>query len=457
MKIVILGAGQVGSTVAESLVSEANDITVVDTSGPRLRELQDRLDLRTVVGHAAHPSTLREAGIDDADMVIAVTQSDETNLVACKLAAQLFNVPTRIARVRATEYQQNEKIFSSDGFAVDFSICPEQLLTDYIVKLVECPEALQVLEFARGKVSLVAVRAFEGGPLVGRPLRDLKQHLPTLEARIAAIFRSDRAILPEGDTVVEAGDEVFCLAATQDIRQVMHELRRMDRPVRRVMIAGGGNIGLRLARALEPNYLVKIIEFSKHRCELLAENLERALVLEGDVTDEELLESENINEMDLFIAVTNDDENNIMSALLAKRMGARRVIALINRRAYVDLLQAGQIDIAIAPAQITIGSLLARVRRGDVTQVHSLRRGAAEALEAVIHGDRNSCRCVGRRVDEVEWPKGTAIGAIVRGDKVLMPHHDIVIQPEDHVIVFVTNKKTLPQVEKLFQVGATFF
>lgn len=457
MRIVILGAGQVGSTVAESLVSEANDITVVDRDGDRLKELQDRLDLRTITGHAAHPSVLREAGIEDADMLIAVTQFDETNLVACKLAAQMFNVPTRIARIRSAEYLANEQMFSQDCFAVDYSICPEQLLTDYIAKLVEFPEALQVLEFAEGRVSLVAVRAFEGGPLVGHPVADLKRHLPKLEARIAAIFRGDRPLFPEGDTVIEAGDEVFCLAASKEIREVMRELRRMDKPVRRVMIAGGGNIGLRLAGALESNYLVKIIEYNKKRCETLSTNLRGALVLQGDVTDEELLETENVAEMDLFVAVTNDDENNIMAALLAKRMGARRVVALINRRAYVDLLQAGQIDIAIAPAQITIGSVLSHVRRGDVTRVHSLRRGAAEALEAIVHGDRNSCPCVGRRIDEIEWPKGAAIGAIVRGDQVLMPHHDTVIQPEDHVIVFVANKKTLPKVERLFQVGVGFF
>jgi trk system potassium uptake protein len=457
VKIVILGAGQVGSTVAESLVSEANDITVIDQDSQRLRDLQDRLDLRTVTGNAAHPSVLRDAGVDDSDMLIAVTQSDEINLVACKLAATMFNTPTRIARIRSTEYLENEKIFGDELFAVDHAICPEQLLTDYIAKLVQFPEALQVLEFADGRVSLIGVRAFEGGPLVGHPLSDLKRHLPNLDARIAAIFRSDRSIVPEGDTVIEAGDEVFCLAATENIRQVMRELRRMDKPAKRVMIAGGGNIGLRLARALERDYNVKIIEYNKRRCELLSAQLASTLVLQGDVTDEELLENENVDEMDLFVSVTNDDENNIMSALLAKRMGARRVIALINRRAYVDLLQAGQIDIAIAPAQITIGSVLSHIRRGDVTKVHSLRRGAAEALEAIVHGDRNNCACVGRRVDEVKWPKGSSIGAIVRGDKVLMAHHDTVIQPEDHVIMFVTNKRTLPQVEKLFQVGVGFF
>jgi len=456
VKIVILGAGQVGASVAESLVSEQNDITVVDIEPARLRVLQDRLDLRTVNGSASHPSVLIEAGIEDADLLIAVTQSDETNLVACKLANQLFNVPRRIARVRATDFLNDEKVLGPDGFQVDLSICPEQVLTDYIVKLVEFPEALQVLDFADGKVSLVAMRAYKGGPLVGHPIRDLGRHIPNIDTRVVAIFRGDTPVAPEGDTVVEAGDEVFCLAPSRDIRGVMRELRRMDRPVKRVMIAGGGNIGQRLARALAADYSVRVIDHNKRRCEALAAKLERVLVLNGDATDEELLEQENIAEMDLFVAVTNDDENNIMGSLLAKRMGARRVVALINRRSYVDLVQGAQIDVAISPAQATIGKLLAHVRRGDIVAVHSLRRGAAEALEAVVHGDRESCKVTGRRIEEIELPPGTTIGAIVRGDEVLMAHHDTQIIAEDHVIVFVTDKKILPKVERLFQVGARF-
>jgi trk system potassium uptake protein TrkA len=456
MKIIILGAGQVGGSVAESLVSEHNDITVVDVEPTRLRELQDRLDLRTVAGSASHPSVLMEAGIDDADLLIAVTQSDETNLVACKLAARMFNVPRRIARIRATDFLDDPKVLGPEGFDVDLSICPEQVLTDYIVKLVEFPEALQVLDFAGGQVSLVAVRAYQGGPMVGRPVKEIRAHIPNIDTRIVAIFRRDGAIMPDGATVIEDGDEVFCLAASDNIRQVMKELRRMDQPVKRVMIAGGGNIGLRLGRALEAGYSVRLIEHNKRRCEVLAAKLNRALVLNGDATDEELLEQENIAEMDLFVAVTNDDENNIMSCLLAKKMGARRVVALINRRSYVDLLQSGQIDIAISPAQATIGKLLAHVRRGDVVAVHSLRRGAAEALEAIVHGDRDSCRLTGRRVDEIELPSGATIGAVVRAGEVLMAHHDTRIEAEDHVIMFVTDKKTLPRVEKLFQVGARF-
>lgn len=457
MKIIILGAGRVGSTVAESMVSEANDITIVDTDINRLRFLQDRLDLRTIHGAAAQPSVLLQAGIEDADMIVAVTHSDETNMVACKLAATMFNTPTKIARIRDSEFLNHPELFTPENFAVDFAICPEQILTEYISKLIEFPEALQVLDFAHGKVRLVAVRAFHGGPMVGHKLKEIQTHMPHIDSWVAAIFRQDRPIIPEANTVVEAGDEVFFIAASQNIRSVMRELRRMDKPVKRVMIAGGGNIGLRLAKMLENDYQVKIIEHNKQRCDYLVSQINRTLVLYGDSTDEELLEAENIDEMDIFCALTNDDENNIMSSLLAKRMGARKVVSLINRGTYVDLLQGGQIDIAISPAQATIGTLLARVRRGDVAAVHSLRRGAAEALEVVAHGDITSSQVVGKRIDQINLPKGATIGAIVRESEVIIAHPDVVVESGDHVIVFVINKHMLPKVEKLFQVSVGFF
>ena len=469
MRIVILGAGQVGSTVAENLVSEANDITVVDIEPLRLQKLQDRLDLRTVTGNAAHPAVLEQAGARDADLLLAVTQSDETNLVACKLAATLFNIPTKIARIRSTDYLSHPEIFSSGNFAVDHSIRPEQILCDSIVKLLEFPESLQVLEFAGGKVSLVAVRAFHGGPLVGHQIRHLREHMPQVDTRVAAIFRQDSPIAPEGTTVVEAGDEVFFIAATGNIRNVLRELRRMDTPVRRVMIGGGGNIGRRLAKAIEGRYEVKIIEHNKAGAEQLAAELDRTLVLVGDATDEELLDAEHIGDMDVYCALTNDDETNIMSALLAKRGGARKVIALINRSSYVNLLQAGQIDIAISPAQSTIGALLAHVRRGDCVAAHSLRRGAAEALELIAHGDMRSSRVIGRPIEQLQLPRGMTIGAIARqrgragptgrdgNHEILIAHHDTVIEAGDHVIVFVVNKNLVPRVEKLFQVDIGFF
>jgi len=457
MKILILGAGQVGSTVAENLVGEANDITIVDQDSEKLHLLQDRLDLRTLTGNAAHPSVLERAGIADTDMLLAVTQSDEVNLVACKLAASLYNTPTRIARIHASDYLERQEVFSANNFCVDYSICPEQILTEYIVKLIEFPEALQVLEFAGGRASLVAVRAFEGGPLVGKPLSFLHTHMPQVKTRVAAIFRKGGPIIPEGGTVVQDGDEIFFIAATDNIRSVLKEIRRMDKPTKRVMIVGGGNIGRRLAKALERDYQVKLIEHNKNSCEILAGELTNTLVLYGDGTDEKLMQQEHIDEVDVFCALTNDDENNIMSSLLAKQGGARKVIALINRSAYVDLVQGSKIDIALSPAHVTIGSLLAYVRQGDVVAVHSLRRGAAEALELVVHGDRQSSRVVGRRIDEIDLPKGATIGAIMRGEEVIMGHHDTVIEAEDHVIVFVINKAMVRKVEKLFQVNLGFF
>jgi trk system potassium uptake protein TrkA len=460
--------------VAEALASEANDITIVDQNREALAALADRLDVRTLAGNAAYPSVLREAGIEDADMLVAVTQSDQTNLVACKIARNLFHVPTRIARLRSPDFLK-DGLLSNDNFAVDYAICPEQEITEYIVKLIEFPEALQVLEFANGRVTLVGVRAYQGGLLVGKPIRAMREHLPRgVDARIAAIFREHQAVDPDGDTVIEPGDEVFLLAAAEHMRPVMYELRRMQDPVKRVMIAGGGNIGSRVAATLGRKYDVKLIERDRARAEIVANKLADTLVLHGEATDENLLSHENIDEIDMFLALTNDDEDNIMAASLAKRLGCKRVLALINRRAYADMVQGGPIDIGLSPAQISIGTLLTHVRRGDVAKVHSLRRGAAEALELVAHGDRNTSKVVGRRIDELPKIKGAHIGAIVRRgkepevvtrdgfwvdamvDHVIIPHHDTVIESEDHVIVFCMRKRQVVEVERLFQVSAGF-
>ena len=457
MKIIILGAGQVGASVAANLASEANDITVVDEDAATLQELQGRLDIRTVKGHASHPETLAQAGADDADMIIAVTNSDETNMIACQVAYTLFHTPTKIARVRSVEYLNHMRLFAQEALPVDVLISPEQLVTDYIQRLIENPGALQVLDFAGGKVQLVAVHAFYGGPLVGHELRDLKEHMPGIEARVASIFRQGKPIAPEGDTIIEADDEVFFIAAHKHIRAVMGELRKMDKAVKRVMLAGGGNIGMRLASAIESRYQVKIVERQEVRARMLSETLDKSIVLLGDAADEELLLEENIENTDVFCALTNDEEANILSAMLAKRLGARKVMSLINRASYVNLVQSDVIDVAISPQQATIGSLLTHIRRGDVVMVHSLRRGAAEAIEAVAHGDRNSSSVVGRAIEDIKLPRGTAIGAIVRGEEVIIAHHDSVIETDDHVILFLSDKSCIQEVERLFQVGVTFF
>lgn len=458
MKIIILGAGQVGGTLAEHLSTEANDVTVVDLDANKLHTLQERIDIRTVCGPASYPSVLMNAGAEDADLLIAVTSSDETNMVACQTAYSLFRTPTKIARVRASEYVIYDELFNNEALPIDMIISPEHMVMQHIKRLIEHPDALQVVNFADGRVQMAAVRAFYGGPLVGHVLGDMKKHMPHVSTKVVAIFRRDKAIIPSDDTIIQPDDEVFFLATPKDIDIVMSELRHLEQPYKRITIAGGGNIGSKLAAALEQQYNVKIIEHSFTKTQELATSLRRAVVLHGDAADKELMLDENIHETDVFCAVTNRDEANIMSSILAKRLGAHKVMAIINRSAYVDVIEGGEIDIAISPQQITFSGLLAHVRRGDVVNVHSLRRGAAEAIEAIAHGDERSSKVIGKKIKAINLPYGTTIGAIVRQDQVLIADDgNMVILPEDHVILFVTDKHHIPEVEKLFQVGITFF
>ncbi|MDP2560400.1 Trk system potassium transporter TrkA [Psychrobium sp. 1_MG-2023] len=472
MKIIILGAGQVGGSLAENLVGEDSDITLVDSNRDALAELKDKLDLRAVYGHAAHPQVLLEAGADDADLLIAVTNSDEINMTACQVAYTLFNLPTKIARIRNEDYidyarslfysskQQCKDNHSNKpmkgGFVIDELIAPENLVTGYIRRLVDYPGALQVLQFADKKVSLVAVRAYYGGPLVGHALSALREHMPNVDARVAAIFRQGRPVRPQGTTIIEADDEVFFIAATGHIRAVMSELQKLENHYKKIMIVGGGNIGAGLAKQLEGNHRVKLIERNPKCAERLSQELTDATVFVGDGADHELLSEEHIEQTDLFIAVTNDDEANIMSSMLAKRMGAKKVMVLIQRGVYADLMEDTNIDITISPQQITISALLSHVRRGDISNVYSLRRGAAEAIEAIANGDSMTSKVVGRRVMDIKLPPGATIGAIVRGNDVLIAHDKTQIQSADHVILFLINKKHIGDIERLFSPSAFF-
>src|SRR5579862_5044145 len=402
MKILILGAGQVGRTAAYHLSrEEANDVTVIDMNEEILRDLQDRLDIRTVNGNASSPRILEAAGIASTDILVALTNSDEVNMLACQIAWTLYRTPKKIARVRSADFTERDMLFGENAVAVDVWISPEQLVTEYVARLIRYPGALQVLDFADGRVRLVGIRALQGGPLVGQALRALREHIPGADARVAAIYRAGKSIQPEGETVIEDGDEVFFLAARKDIRMVMKEMRREEAPARRVVIAGGGNIGFRLASELEDKNQVKLIERDGKRARRVSELLNRTTVLQGDAADEELLLEENIDSADVFAALTNSEEANILSAMLAKRLGAAKVMALINKPSYTELVESSTIDIAVSPQTITIGSLLAHVRRGDVVRVHALKRGAAEALEAIVHGDERSSRVVGRRVEQI--------------------------------------------------------
>jgi trk system potassium uptake protein TrkA len=457
MKILILGAGQVGSSAAYHLSrEEANEVTVVDMRPEVLRELQDRLDIRTVVGHAAYPDVLKRAGADDADIIVALTDSDETNMVACQVGYTVFHTPTKIARIRAAEYMNASKLFTQDAIPVDVRISPEQLVCEYVEQLILYPGALQVLDFANGRVRLVGAQADDRGSLVGKTIATLKEHIPNTEGRIAAIYRDGKSLEPDGDTIIIEGDEVFFIAARQDVRVFISEMRKLEDPVRRVVIAGGGNIGVRLALALEQTNQVKLIERDQKRARVISEQLNKAIVLVGDAADEELLLEENIDSVDVFCALTNSEEANILSSMLAKRLGAQKVMALINRPSYAELVESGSIDIAISPQQVTIGSLLAHVRRGDVVKVHSLRRGAAEAIEAIAHGAEKDSKVVGRKIEDLDLPRGTSIVTLVRGDKVIMAHHDTVIETDDHVILFMTDRRKIDKIENLFQVGVSF-
>ena len=460
MKIVIVGAGRVGTTLAQHLSGESNDISVIDLNEKKLQGLQERIDIRVVHGMGSHPDTLRKAGIEDADMLVAVTKSDELNIIACQVAHSLFRTPTKIARVRSASYtskKYRDLLFHDKNFPVDLIISPEKVVTDYICRLIKQPGALQVLDYANGLAQLVAVKVAQGGPLLGKELKLLREHMPKADARVAAIFRKDRPIIPQGNTVIEENDEVFFIAAKKNIRKVMGELGRLDNPYRRLIIAGGGNIGYHVAKTLEEDHDIKIIEYSEERCQHISERLNNTLVLHGSGADQDLLLEENIDKTDVFLALTNDDEVNIMASLLAKRLGVRSVMTLINNPVYANLIQGGEIDIAISPQQATTSILLAHVRKGDTVSANSLRRGAAEAMEIIVHGDLKSSKVVDRAIGDINFPSGVTLAALVRSGEVLIAHHDTVIRSDDHAILFVVDKKQTKEVAQLFSVGFNFF
>ncbi len=455
MNIVILGAGQVGRTVATSLAKEqSNNVTLVDNNPEKLADLSEKLDIRTVIGHASHPETLERAGADEAEMIIALTDSDELNIVACEVAHALFDntgkKAKKIARIRGTEYYSSN-LFSEDYLSVDLVINPEAIITKYISELIKYPGALQVLEFAEGKIRMVGARAHHEGALVGKPLKELSEHIPDIDSRFVTIYRQGEGIIPDGSTIVSPGDEVFFIAARKDIKSVLSEVRKLDDPIRKIVIAGGGNIGRRLAKQLENQYDVKIIEKNLEQAKKLSEALDSTIVLHGDAANEELLLEEQIEKTDIFVAVTDAEEANILSSMLAKRLGAKKVIALINKPAYSELLSGDTIDIAISPLHIMLGVVLEQVRKGDVVKVYSLRRGSAEAIEAIAHGNSSTSEVVGRMIDDIKLPEGATISAILRNDEVLMAHHDTVIRENDHVILFISKKEHIHDVEKLFE------
>ncbi len=456
MNIVILGAGQVGSSLAELLAYENHNVTVVDLDRLRLQRLQDRLDIRTICGHASHPDVLSQTGLDGADLLIAATQNDETNILACQIAHINHKAVTKIARVRSQSYLDHPELFNRDAEAgcvpIDVLISPESLVKDYILQLIDYPGSLQVINFAQGKVRLVAVRAEESGLLVNKKIGLIKEHLPeNIKTRIVAIYRKDEIVMPTADVVIKEEDEVFFLAKSEHISTIVSELRRRKiRPSRNIMIGGGGNIGFSLAQALEKAHQVKLIDRSIQQARQNAEILEKTIIIHGDVSDKDLLLEENIDDIDLFIAVTNNDEANIISGMLAKKLGVKRVIALVNNQSYVELIQRNSIDVAISADSITTSHLLHYMREGDTVKAAALRRGTAEAMEVVAHGSENSSDIIGKQIGDIPWPKDITIGCIIRDEEVLIAHRNLVIEAEDHAILFVSDTSSAAEVLQLF-------
>lgn len=458
-KIVIIGAGAVGASVAEALSTEGNDVTVVDNCPEALRNTSLRqLDIRMIQGEAGNPDVLEQANVEDADMLLAVTKQDDSNIVACQLAHILGNTPRLIARIRNQALNKSKDVLfgrGPDQITIDEIISPERLVTEHIMRLIDHPGALQLVEFAQGKIQLIGIRADESGKLVGHKIRELRKHMPDVDTRVAAVYQKGGGKIPKGDTVIQPGDVVFFIATPEHLADVVDELRVVDKETgNRIMLVGAGNIGMALASELiSRDSRVVLIEVLETNAAKAAEEVPKCLVICADATNADLLERENVASMDVFCAVTNHDETNILSAMMAKKLGAKRTMALVNNSAYVDLLDDSGVDIVISPNLNTISELLKFVRTGGIVAAHSLRRGAAEALETIALGKSRESNVVGRRVDELKLPEGTTVGAILRDDEVLIAHHDTLIQEDDHVILFVVDKsgKKIKRVQKLFE------
>ena len=454
-KIAVLGGGQVGASVAKILTDDGNDITLVDNNASVLEDLQEDNDIKTIQGNASSPSVLNQVELSDCDILIATTASDEVNLVSCHLAKKMFNVPNVIARLRNAEYREKTSDFNLELFSIDSIISPSLLVTDFIKNIIEHPGAFQAFDFADGKLQVIGVTVLKDGPLAGKKLSEFKKHMPNVNVNVIAIYRERKSLPVNGSSIIETGDDIFFLATEENMR-FMSELRKNQSRVENIMIAGGGNVGTILAAKLSEKFSTKIIEKNQSRSKYLSETLEGIVVLNDDISDESLLENEGIKDVDYFCSVTNDDQMNILSSKLAKDLGAKKSIAIINKPSYRKLVSK-EIDVVVSPEDVTIGSLLASVRASDVVKVHSLGFGEAELFEVIIHGDKNTSKVVSKKISDLELPQGCRIGAIYRNESVILAQDDIEICSEDRLIIFLLNKRDFPKLAKLFQVGIGFF
>ena len=449
MKIIVLGAGKVGSNIAKNLSVQSYDICVVDKAVSKLKKLQSEYDLAIVSGHASHPDVLKKAGIDSDTILISVTNDDEVNIVACQIAKQIFDVKKTICRLSDSSYIKNLSAFGKE--MIDIPISPELEVTDHIIELIDHPGAELIETFADGKVKLVSVKAKKGGKLVNRELKSIKNDIPDIDTFVPTIYRKNKAIVPDGNTVIKENDQVYFLSAEQNIDSILKEMRDQTTDSSRIMIVGGGMIGFSLASSLENKYKVKVLETSLERCEMLSKDLNKAIVLNGDGSDEELLRSENIENIDVFCALTDDDETNIMSAFLAKKLGARKTLIILNNYAYINILPKSFVDLALSPQRMTVSLVMQHLSSADLPQEVLLNMtSGAEALEGVIHNNHKTKDLFGKTYRDLPLPENAVLGAIVRNGSIFTPSKNINVEMNDHIIVFINGKTDKDQIEALF-------
>ncbi|MBB5519964.1 Trk system potassium transporter TrkA [Amphiplicatus metriothermophilus] len=457
MRVIVCGAGRVGYGIARRLARENNSVTVIDQSKELVRTVVERLDVRGVVGNGSYPDVLSEAGAREADMLIAVTYSDEVNMIACQIAHALFNVPTKIARIRAGGYldPRYSDLFSRNQIPIDVIISPEREVSEAIMQRMSTPGAFETKSFVDGKVWAVGVKLRDDCPIVNTPLRQVAELFPDLKITIVAIKRDDHMWRAHAEDQLAGGDEIYFVADRDDVGRALEIMGEAERQARRVILVGGGNIGLYVARGLEKMGAMKIrlIERDRKRAEQIAEELERAVVLQGDGLDRALLREAGVADAETVVAVTDNDQVNILASVVAKREGARRAMALINDQDYGPVAEAVGVDRHIDPRATTISTILQHIRRGRIKGVYSLSDGQAELIDAVA---LETSPLVNKPLREAHLPEGVMIGAVCRDDKVVMPAGDTVINPGDRVVLMAL-REHVKDVEQMFRVSLEYF
>jgi trk system potassium uptake protein TrkA len=459
MRIIVCGAGQVGSSIARQLSIEGNDVTVIDHSAELIQKINDTLDVRAEVGFASHPTVLESVGAENTDMIIAVTVSDEINMVACQVAHSLFNIPTKIARIRNQHYLRPEwmRLYRHDHLPIDFIISPEIEVARAVVHRLHVPGAVDTIPFVDGKVKVIGMRCTLDCPMINMPLHKVQKKLITFNVSILGLLREEDFLVGNEASDLLEDDELYFSCATKDVQKVMAMLGHEEREARRITIIGGGNVGLFLAEALEQDendIKVKLIELDKARAEEVADRLTKTTVINGDALSQEILEEANVGISETVIAVSNDDEVNILSCLLAKRFGCKRVVTLVNNASsYSPLTSSLGIDVAINPREITVSSILQHIRKGRIVSVHSICKGKAEVIEAEAV---EASSVVGKRMEDLDLPAGIVIGTIVRGEEVIVPDEDTIISTGDKVVI-LSQSNMVGTVEKVFSVKFEFF